>query len=77
MALEQLTQLLYCSVPTEKFNISDIDDILTKCSRNNTRLKVTGVLVFDGKTFLQLLEGPPESIKEVYVSVVRVFGTSG
>lgn len=69
MAKSELAQLLYCSRPTSKFNISDINDILAKCSKNNTARDVTGFLVFDGETFLQLLEGPPESLNEIFAKI--------
>lgn len=65
MAQAELAQLLYCSKPTSKFNISDVDDILAKCNKNNTARDVTGFLVFDGETFLQLLEGPPDSLQQI------------
>lgn len=65
MAQEELVQLLYCSTPTSKFSISDIDTILERCSKNNPARDVTGFLIFDGKTFVQLLEGPTDSVKEI------------
>lgn len=60
---DPLVQLLYASAPTSSFNISDIDNILAACSRNNTEREVTGFLIYDGETFVQLLEGPPDAVE--------------
>jgi len=66
-----LRQLLYCSLPTGKFDAGGIDDILASCRKNNPPLNVTGFLVFDSKRFLQLPEGPADSISLLYAAIKR------
>ncbi|MGB3738733.1 MAG: BLUF domain-containing protein [Pontixanthobacter sp.] len=34
-----------------------VDDILASCRRNNSQRGVTGLLLYNGRNFLQLLEG--------------------
>jgi hypothetical protein len=41
---------------------AEISDILASSARNNRLLTLTGVLVHNGSRFMQLLEGPRESV---------------
>lgn len=40
--------------------------ILAVSRRNNRRVDVSGLLFFDGKRFLQALEGPADVVEETY-----------
>lgn len=51
-------QLVYISTARLTDAGKDIERILTASRRNNMRDGITGLLVFDGKRFLQALEGP-------------------
>lgn len=62
---EALHRLAYAST----FNVgrvhnplSALRDILSASRRNNAQTGVTGYLIFDGNTFLQVLEGPQAAI---------------
>ena len=44
----------------------DLNDILTKSTRNNRRDGVTGALLVDGLTFVQAVEGPPDAIERLF-----------
>ena len=39
-----------------------VQDILLSCRRNNDERKVTGILLYNGRNFLQLLEGDVEDL---------------
>jgi len=65
-----LYQLLYvsdfdASVP------SDMDAIVQRAKEVNERLHVTGALWFDGRTFLQMLEGGRAALSEVLTRIMR------
>ena len=50
-------QLIYISTARPGLPDADIDAILATSRRNNQRDAITGLLVHDGKRFLQALEG--------------------
>ncbi len=51
-----LRQYLYISTAGGLDNAA-IEDILEACQRNNRERNVTGLLLYNGRNFLQLLEG--------------------
>jgi hypothetical protein len=51
-------QLIYISTARLADADRDVGQILLASRRNNMRDGITGLLVFDGKRFLQVLEGP-------------------
>lgn len=50
---------------------SDLQDIAAKASRNNPRDGITGVLLFDAGRFIQVVEGPEESIDRLVNRIGR------
>jgi hypothetical protein len=63
----EILQLVYLSHATEAFNYdSDIDAILDHANRFNKEQAITGMLLFRGGVFLQLLEGPKEAVQNLY-----------
>lgn len=55
-------QLIYASIASASFNREDLSDILAKAQHNNQRDNLTGILVFAGTSFLQVLEGERETV---------------
>ncbi len=51
-----LRQYLYIST-APNLGRDDIESILDSCQRNNRERNVTGLLLYNGRNFLQLLEG--------------------
>lgn len=47
-----------------------VDDIVLPAMAKNRRLEITGCLWFDQRRFLQVLEGPAESVEGVFASIV-------
>lgn len=48
-----------------------LDDILSVSRRNNDRDGITGLLYFDGRRFLQALEGEEEAVERTYARIKR------
>ncbi|MCK0099060.1 BLUF domain-containing protein [Qipengyuania sp. S6317L1] len=46
-----------------------VDEILTTCARNNAAKNVTGLLLYNGRNFLQLLEGKAESLDQLMSAI--------
>jgi hypothetical protein len=64
--MEALSQLVYMSNSSENFYIeADIDNILRKASGFNTSHNITGLLIYKGGVFVQLLEGSKVEIESL------------
>lgn len=62
---EELQSLAYVSSATVQLSADDLLDLLDDSRAENERLSVTGVLLFSGGNFMQVLEGPPTSLDHV------------
>lgn len=61
-----LTQLIYVSNSSHFDNDADLQELLKVSRKNNARLGVTGMLLFHDGIFLQILEGPEQTVKDLY-----------
>lgn len=58
--------LTYISAASNLFSNDDLVDILTKSRLNNTRLGITGLLLYHEGSILQILEGEKEIIEDLF-----------
>ncbi|MGK9175387.1 diguanylate phosphodiesterase [Yokenella regensburgei] len=61
-----LATLIYRSRLHYALDPSQLSELALRASVRNTGLNVTGVLLFDGNQFLQVLEGPVSAVNAVY-----------
>jgi len=66
-----LRAFAYVSEAVEGIEGADIDRILVEASSFNRVAGVTGVLMFDGRRFLQYLEGPDDGVAPVEQRVIN------
>ncbi len=66
-----LVRLMYASRMAKGVDPDGLTRILDASKRNNAALGVTGVLCYSPAGFLQVLEGPPEAVNELYRRIVR------
>ena len=66
-----LYSLAYESQASIPFTESDLLDLLARSRANNSRLEVTGILLYRQGTFLQVLEGPRAAVDELYATIAR------
>ena len=59
-----LRQYVYIST-ADAIDQSGIGSILSSCQRNNKEHSITGLLLYNGRNFLQLLEGDVEDLSWV------------
>jgi hypothetical protein len=64
-------QLCYISTARPNVGWDTVEEILWTSRRNNGAVHVTGLLLFNGKRFLQLLEGPKAAVATVYGRILR------
>ena len=58
--------LIYASAQTRQLNSDELQDILTTARKRNPALKVTGMLLYQGGSFLQVLEGPRKNVETLF-----------
>jgi hypothetical protein len=68
---ESLHQIVYFSKPTRSMTLSEVRDLLIKAKINNHFKDVTGMLLFDGDAFLQVLEGPKDTVTALSEKIER------
>jgi len=63
--------IIYVSSATHPFTNAELLELLTKCRDNNTRLEVTGMLLYKDGNFMQVLEGEEATVRALYAKVER------
>lgn len=66
-----LCQSVYVSRATRPFSRPELQFLANKASENNGRLEITGLLVYLGGNFLQILEGRPERLDRLMEFIFR------
>ncbi|MFJ5438467.1 diguanylate phosphodiesterase [Pectobacterium brasiliense] len=61
-----LTTIIYRSHICDNIPINTLEDMVAAANEKNSRANVTGILLFNGTHFFQLLEGPEENILPIY-----------
>ena len=64
-----MLQLTYISTATKEMDPGQMNGILAASRRNNGIAGVTGLLLYDGKRFLQALEGEPAEVRSTYARI--------
>jgi hypothetical protein len=64
-----MLQLTYISTASRDVDQLAVNDILKSARRNNAAAGVTGLLLYDGKRFLQALEGDAEAVNRIYTAI--------
>ena len=65
-----MRELVYVSEASKKFRESeDVMAFMDVALEQNTKHEITGFLWFDGKHFLQLIEGPHENIAQLWKNI--------
>lgn len=62
--------LIYASVATVEFGISELTELLRQSREKNMRLGLTGMLLYCNRSFLQVLEGEEHVIDELYQKIM-------
>ncbi len=69
MTQVQLYQLVYKSKASKEFDAANIGEFLSIIQNANKQLGITGLLIFDGEHFLQVLEGRFSVISKLMSSI--------
>ena len=63
--------LVYVSSATGQFAEADLPNLLRQSRLKNRRLGVTGLLLYEGGNFIQVLEGAPAAVDGLYETIER------
>ena len=66
-----MLRLIYFSTARLGLGAAELEDILSRAVAHNLAHGVTGVLLFNGLNFLQVLEGPRRMVEELYTRITR------
>jgi hypothetical protein len=66
-----INQLVYLSEAVSKMSRADLESIQNIAKTNNQPLDVTGSLFYNGGWFLQILEGPVETLDSLYHKIEK------
>jgi len=69
--MSELMHLIYASKATVDFSDNDLVELLKKARKNNHSLDVTGMLLFDNGSFLQVLEGEEETVNMLFKEISK------
>lgn len=72
-----LFRLIYVSTATPGLTEEDMEQILNVSQSNNEERYITGYLVHNGPSFMQLIEGPRAEIEEIFSRIVADIRHSG
>jgi hypothetical protein len=61
-----LQQIIYTSAALDDFSEVDLSRLLLKARPRNAALDVTGMLLYHDRSFLQVLEGDPTHVAQVF-----------
>ncbi len=64
-----LWRLVYLSTAVEKFDARSLGRMIEAAAAKNARLDITGVLLFAGDRFMQVLEGPQETVLPLFDTI--------
>jgi len=64
-----MKQIIYISRANREFSDPELEELLQIARIKNAARGVTGMLVYSKGSFLQVLEGPPSKVDEVYNKV--------
>ena len=62
----RMVRLIYYSHARPANTDEDVADIMQKSIRRNAGEDISGLLAYDATYFLQVLEGPPEAVNDLY-----------
>ena len=64
-----LVELIYTSLSRALNENDDVGDILASSERNNAAKSVTGLLLFDGNRYIQILEGERMDVETLFAEI--------
>lgn len=61
-----MLQMIYTSVATRRFQPTELKALLETSRRNNIQNEITGMLLYEDGTFIQVLEGGDDAVESTF-----------
>ena len=68
---EALLQIIYASAASRPLTARELADILATARRRNAAADISGMLVYNDGSFLQVLEGPEANVAALFAKIER------
>ena len=65
-----MLSLVYVSSATSEFSEADLVALLEQSREKNTRLGLTGLLLYKDGNFMQVLEGPDNAVRQLFQTIL-------
>lgn len=69
--MSSLIHIVYLSISKRELSEKELADFLTDIRKKNKMKKVTGLLLYNEGTFIQVIEGERESIQDLFENVIN------
>lgn len=69
MTQQPLLEIVYSSITPEPMSLDSVRKLLEHARKNNAQTGVTGLLCYDNKHFLQIIEGETDVIMDLFHSI--------
>lgn len=66
-----MISIIYVSSATRLLPESELVELLKTCRSKNEPLKITGMLLYQGGNFMQVIEGPEAAVTALYEKIQR------
>ncbi|MEV7608482.1 BLUF domain-containing protein [Microbacterium sp. NPDC089320] len=66
-----LVSLVYCSSATQPFGERELGELLAVSRERNSERDITGMLLYRGGEFVQILEGPRSDVEDLMAKIGR------
>lgn len=66
-----LIHLIYVSAAAHEFSTAELDRLLAQAARNNSGDQLTGMLLYAGGSFMQVLEGEEDAVDRTFARISR------
>ncbi len=68
----ELVHCIYCSASTTgDFDPAELSALLDKCRSNNARCGITGMLLYQHRPFVQVLEGEKSTVESLFEKISK------
>ena len=66
-----MIRLIYFSTARLGLNREDLEIILSQSIASNIAHEITGILMFNGRNFMQILEGPRQAVQDLFARIMN------
>ncbi len=67
-----LVHCIYCSASASaEMTRSELDELLSVCRESNAKVGVTGMLLYQSRSFFQVLEGDRSAVELLYAKIAK------